>query len=233
MLGMLQRLRIRNRLSKQRTGIGHASVKPCLIKVVAQIIMEFDIAPRAASAVTAQRVHDRAHQLREPGRPPDIAQRHPVAHEKVEYLHRIGAAPFARRPGFVPARRAATRQPQQRPPVMQCCDCDWTRPRPPSRRVEPSGKMPSMLPYSKPAIDAIQYRMKAACKKAASERAQTGCACQMAASIGIGSIHGKRLCYTLPRFAITCYFLRNSSRISVSRSTSVGPAAGGGMILFA
>ena len=83
------------------------------------------------------------------------------------------------------------------------------------------------------AIDSIQYRPKSPREKAASERSQS----KLRASNGDLFLYRERswqrLCYTLPRFAITRYFLRSSSRISVRRSTSVGPTAGGGMILFA
>ena len=81
--------------------------------------MRADILPRAFMRVAVdqmrqlERVAERA--LGAGG----IAQPRRVLHEQREQRDRVGAPPFARLPGLVPADRAIARQPDQRIPAAQ------------------------------------------------------------------------------------------------------------------
>ena len=97
-----------------------------------------------------------------------VAERRGVAHEQVEQGHRIGARPFAARPGLVPADRARAGEPDQRAPAAAGGRRPTApRPRPPSMRKLPSGKVASIRPSTRPASIRSSMLVEAAARTAA------------------------------------------------------------------
>ncbi len=118
-LRLRERLVRPDRLGEHRARIGHPGIEPSGVEILAEIVVERDVAPGAAAIVAAERVEHVVDQPARPARASDLAQRAAIAHEQIEQRHRIGAGPFALGPAAIPADRTADRQPHQRPPAAQ------------------------------------------------------------------------------------------------------------------
>ena len=80
-----------------------------------------------------------------------------VGGEQFEDRDRIGARPFAQRPGLVPADRARGREADQRHPAAKLHDrARGPSPRKPRRRCEPSGSVASIPPRDEPLVDLVE-----------------------------------------------------------------------------
>ncbi len=97
-------------------------VQPETVEIIAQIIMKGDVAPGLPRTVAPQDMHGLADPAVQSARARRLPQSPGVGHEQSEQRHRIGAAPFAQRPGAIPADRSAQRQTHQRAPVAQMHD---------------------------------------------------------------------------------------------------------------
>src|SRR5690606_16682525 len=117
-------------------------------------------------AVAAQEMGGAVDEAPHALRPGNAAQTLAVAHEKVEQGHRIGARPFAPRPGFVPAHRAGCREPYEGAPAMEPDD----RHRPGRAAAEDAARSVWQggidTAGEEPCIDAIENGMKAAAEQA-------------------------------------------------------------------
>ena len=109
-----------------RRRIGHRRVEPGRIEVVAEVVVRLDVLPRLAAAVVAKPMRDGVDPAERPLGPADVAERDRVGREKLEHGDRIGARPFAERPGLVPADRTRRREPHQCKPARQPHDRLWS-----------------------------------------------------------------------------------------------------------
>ncbi|CAA9514273.1 MAG: hypothetical protein AVDCRST_MAG91-1811 [uncultured Sphingomonadaceae bacterium] len=154
---------------EDRARIGHARIEPGLVKFVAKIVMRFDVAASAARRVAAKAVERAVRQSPKAFRARDLAERPAVAHEEVEQRHRVGARPFARGPGAVPADRAGRDEPHERAPAVQVDDRHWSRRAAADQQLGPVGQRRVDAAFDEPAIDGREYRREGAAHEARSQ----------------------------------------------------------------
>ena len=108
---------------ESRRAVSHRRIEPSRVEIVSEIVVCLDVLACLAGGIVAQPMRERVDQPEQSLRTPKVAERGCVRGEQLKNLHRIGARPFAQRPGLVPADRARSREAHQRHPARKLDNC--------------------------------------------------------------------------------------------------------------
>src|SRR3546814_20809335 len=122
--------------------------------------MGMDVALRPAAAVALKGVNRPIHPAPWAARSPDAAERPAIAHEEVEYRHRVGRRPFTLLPRAIPADRARQGQPHQRGPVMKMHDRARPLAAPAENADAAIGQLPLDRSQREAAVHSVEHALK-------------------------------------------------------------------------